>query len=139
MYRGHFPVSLLVSPSSGFSTVNHGPINDLLMKAGLISEKIVFLGSEQFALFTVIIALAWSGVPFFGIMLLAALQSIPNDYYEVGQLEGCTGLRGFFMITLPSIRSTVIVTLLLRAIWVFNNADMVYVMTKDGPANASYT
>jgi multiple sugar transport system permease protein len=72
-------------------------------------------------------------------MLLAALQSLPNDYYEAAAIEGCTGVKAFFLITLPSIKSTVVMTLLLRVIWVFNNADMIYVMTKGGPANTSHT
>ncbi len=117
----------------------YGPINDILLKMGLIDERIVFLGSAELALVTVIIALTWSGIPFFGIMLLASLQSIPADYYEVGMLEGCTGIRSFFYITLPAIKPTVITTVLLRFIWVFNNADLIYVMTGGGPANTSQT
>jgi multiple sugar transport system permease protein len=117
----------------------YGPLNDILQKLGIISEKVIFLGSPRLALFTVVAALVWSGIPFFGIMFLAALQSIPNEYYEAATLDGCTGVSAFFHITLPSIKSTVIITLLLRVIWVFNNADMIYVMTKGGPANASHT
>ena len=117
----------------------YGPINDLLLKSGLITEKLVMLGSAQLSLLTVIIALTWWGIPFFGIMLLAALQSIPEDFYEAASLEGCGGVRSFFLITLPTIKPTVVITVLLRVIWVFNNADLIYVMTKGGPANTSHT
>ena len=117
----------------------YGPVNDLLMRFGLISEKLVLLGSAKLSLLTVIIALTWWGIPFFGIMLLAALQSIPEDFYEAASLEGCGSVKCFFLITMPTIKPTVVITVLLRVIWVFNNADLIYVMTKGGPANTSHT
>ena len=116
-----------------------GPVNDLLLRFGFIAERLVFLGSPRLALYTVITALVWQGIPFFGIMILAALQSIPDEFYEAGALEGCTGVRGFFYITLPTIKATVIITLMLRLIWVFNNAELIFVMTGGGPANTSHT
>jgi multiple sugar transport system permease protein len=116
-----------------------GPINDLLLRFGFITQRMVFLGSPTYALYTVITAMVWQGIPFFGIMILAALQSVPSDFYEAGALEGCTGVRGFFYITLPTIKATVIITLMLRLIWVFNNAELIFIMTQGGPANTSHT
>ncbi|MFY9277959.1 MAG: sugar ABC transporter permease [Caldicoprobacterales bacterium] len=79
------------------------------------------------------------GVPFFAIMYLAALQSIPLDIYEAATIDGCGRIKTFFKITLPYIMPTVITTLLLRTIWVFNSIEMIMIMTGGGPAYSSET
>ncbi len=116
-----------------------GAVNDILLKLNLISQKISFLGSSSLALMVVILALVWVGVPFFAIMILAALQSIPSSLYEAADIDGAGSFTKFFSITLPFIKPTIIMTLLLRTIWVFNNADMIYVITQGGPGNSTHT
>jgi multiple sugar transport system permease protein len=81
----------------------------------------------------------WMGIPFFAIMILAALQSIPANIYEASHIDGCGPLRRFFMITIPYIKPTVIITILLRTIWIFNSFDLIVVITNGGPANYSQT
>ncbi|KHO62706.1 sugar ABC transporter permease [Thermoanaerobacter sp. YS13] len=117
----------------------YGVINDLLLKLKFISHKISFLGSTTFALWTVIIAMVWIGIPFFAIMILAALQSIPEELYEAAEIDGAGVIMQFLNITLPLIKPTIIVTLLLRTIWIFNSAELIYVMTYGGPGNSSNT
>lgn len=117
----------------------YGPINDILMKLNLIDGKISFLGDPKLALFTVIVALVWQGIPFFGIMLLAALQSVPEELMEAAKIDGANSIQRFTHVTIPCIKPTIIVTVLLRTIWIFNNADIIYIMTKGGPANSSDT
>ena len=117
----------------------YGPINDILMKLNLISEKITFLGSPKLAIFTVITALVWQGIPFFGIMILAALQSVPEELTEAAKMDGARALQRFTHVTIPCIKPTLVITILLRTIWIFNNADIIYIMTKGGPANSSDT
>ena len=116
-----------------------GVVNDLLLKLGLISAKIPFLGSIGLALDTVIYAQVWIGFVFFAIMLLAALQSVDRTLYEAATVDGAGAIRKFFHITIPSIKHTILITLLLRIVWVFNNAELVYIMTRGGPANSSNT
>lgn len=116
-----------------------GAINDVLLKLGWIEEKISFLGTPSLALMVVILALVWVGVPFFAIMILAALQSIPTSLFEAADIDGAGRNIKFFKITLPFIKPTIIMTLLLRTIWVFNNADMIYVITQGGPGNMTHT
>jgi multiple sugar transport system permease protein len=116
-----------------------GVINDLLLKLGLIQNKIAFLGSMSTALNTVIYAQVWVGFVFFAIMLLAALQSVDKTLYEAATVDGAGVLRKFWHVTIPSIKPTITVTLLLRTVWVFNNAELIYVMTRGGPANSSNT
>lgn len=115
----------------------YGPINDILLKLHIIDEKISFLGSPDLAIYTVIIALVWQGIPFFGIMILAALQSVPEDLIEAAKIDGANSIQRFAKVTVPCIKPTLIVTVLLRTIWIFNNADIIYIMTKGGPANSS--
>jgi multiple sugar transport system permease protein len=117
----------------------YGVVNDLLLKMGIIHEGIAWLGTPGLSLFVVIIAMIWMGVPFFGIMILAALQSIPNDVYEAADIDGCGSLKKFFAITVPFIKPTIIMTLLLRTIWIFNSFDLIVVITNGGPANTSQT
>lgn len=117
----------------------YGVVNDLLIKLGLITEKIAWLGTPGLSLLVVILAMIWMGVPFFAIMYLAALQSIPEDVYEAADIDGCGAVRRFFAITFPYIKPTVIMTLLLRTIWVFNSFDLIVVITGGGPANHSQT
>lgn len=117
----------------------YGVINDILLKLGVINEQIAWLGTPGLSLLVVIFAMIWIGVPFFAIMILAALQSIPSDVYEAADIDGCNGIKKFFSITLPYIKPTIIMTLLLRTIWIFNSFDLIVVITNGGPASTSQT
>jgi len=115
-----------------------GIVNDLLIKIGILNEPYPFLASPSTALYTVILASVWYGIPFFAIMLLAALQTIPEEMYEAADIDGAGKLRQFWNITLPFIKPTLIITVLLRLIWMFNSSDLIYIMTAGGPANATH-
>lgn len=117
----------------------YGVVNDLLLKFSVLNEKIAWLGTPGYSLAVVIFAMIWMGIPFFAIMILASLQSIPAEVYEASYIDGCGPLRRFWKITLPYIKPTVIVTVLLRTIWIFNSFDLIVVITNGGPANYSQT
>ncbi|MGL6200625.1 MAG: carbohydrate ABC transporter permease [Lachnospiraceae bacterium] len=117
----------------------YGVLNDILMKLGLIDGKLAWLGTPGLSLAVIIIAMIWMGIPFFAIMILAALQSIPTDVYEAADVDGCGTIRQFFQITLPYIKPTLITTILLRTIWIFNSFDLIVIITAGGPANSSQT
>jgi len=114
-----------------------GIINDLLQKIGLIHQNIGFLSDPKYALISVIIANIWYGIPFFGIMLLAALQSVPLELYEAAEIDGAGHFKKLFHITIPYIKPTIISTTLLRAIWIMNFPEIIYGMTSGGPANST--
>jgi len=116
-----------------------GIVNDILIKIGLIHNNIGFLSEPKYALMSVIIANIWAGIPFFAIMLLAALQSIPLEIYEAAEIDGAGYFKRLFHITIPYIKPTIINTTLLRAIWIMNSAEIIYAMTGGGPANSSNT
>ena len=73
------------------------------------------------------------------INVLSALQTIPQDQYEAAQIDGASSLQSFRHITLPHIRTVVGLLVVLRTVWVFNNFDLIYMITGGGPAGASST
>jgi multiple sugar transport system permease protein len=114
-----------------------GIINDILLKIGILKVAVGFLSDPKYALASVIVANLWYGIPFFSIMLLAALQSIPKELYESAEIDGSGKVRQLFQITVPYIRSTITSTVLLRFMWIMNFPDIIYGMTGGGPANAT--
>ncbi|WP_221350946.1 carbohydrate ABC transporter permease [Streptomyces beigongshangae] len=115
-----------------------GVVNDLLQKAGLIDEPVAWLADPKTAMFAVVVANIWYGVTFFTIMILAALQSIPEELYEASALDGAGKVRTLFQITIPYIRVTLVLTVLLRVIWIFNFPDLIFGMTGGGPNNETH-
>jgi multiple sugar transport system permease protein len=116
---------------------NYGVINDLLMRLGWLHERVAWLSDPVLAMPAVIAANVWRGVPFFAIMLLAGLQAIPDELYEAARVDGAGVLQRFLHITLPLLRPIIVVATATRIIWTFNYADLIFVMTSGGPANAT--
>lgn len=114
-----------------------GIINDILIKLHLISDPIGFLSDPKYAMVSVIIANVWFGIPFFGIMLLAALQSVPQELYEAAMIDGAGAWKRLISVTIPYISSTIVSTTLLRMMWIMNFPEIIYGMTGGGPANST--
>ena len=118
---------------------NYGILNDLLLRIGILETSIPWLANPDTALYAIILTLTWQGFPFFAVMILAGLQSIPRSYYEAASLDGASNLRQFWHITLPGISGVLFTAFLLRVIWVANSMDVIFVMTGGGPGYATYT
>jgi len=118
---------------------NYGIINDTLMRLGIIKAAVPWLANPDTALYAIILTLTWQGFPFFAVMILAGLQSIPKSYYEAAAIDGASEWRQFWHITLPGISGVLVTAVLLRTIWVANSIDVIYVMTGGGPGYATYT
>lgn len=118
---------------------NFGVFNDLLLRAGIINEKIAFLANKQTAMPSVVTTIVWQGIPFFALMILAGLQNISHDLYEAADIDGASAWKKLMYITIPSLRNTIFVTTMLRIIWVTNSVDVIFNMTNGGPANATRT
>jgi len=116
---------------------NYGPINDILRRLGLLTVPIAWLSQPTFAMASVIFANIWRGIPFFTIMILAGLQSIPDEVYEAATVDGASVTQRFWSVTLPMLRPIIVVATATRIIWTFNYADLIFVMTSGGPANAT--
>lgn len=114
-----------------------GVINDLFMKLNFISEPIAWLSNPKTAMLSVIIANVWYGIPYFVIMITAALQSVPEELYEAADVDGANALVKFRVITLPHIKSVLVLTTLLRVIWIFNGPETIFAMTNGGPAGST--
>jgi multiple sugar transport system permease protein len=114
-----------------------GIVNYWLTNAGIVKLGTSWLGDPHTALLCVIVARVWQFYPFAMVMFLAGLQTIPQEQYEAAAVDGATTFRKFFNITLPNLKSVSSVLLVLGVIWSFNDFNMVFVMTRGGPINAS--
>lgn len=115
-----------------------GIINYILMVFGVITTPIAWLGSGATALLAVIITNIWRGFPFFGVSLLAGMQAIPTELYEAADVDGASPWQKFWHITLPGVRTVLVVTTMLSTIWTFNDFQIVWIMTGGGPAYATH-
>ena len=116
---------------------NYGPLNDILKRLGLLTVPIAWLSQPATAMASVIFTNIWRGIPFFSIMILAGLQAIPDEVYEAATVDGASVTQRFWHITLPMLRPIIVVATATRIIWTFNYADLIFVMTSGGPANAT--
>jgi multiple sugar transport system permease protein len=116
---------------------NFGIVNYWLVSAGILKQGIPWLGDPRTALLCVIVARVWQFYPFAMVMFLAGLQTIPQEQYEAASVDGASAFRKLFHITIPNLKSVTSVLLLLGVIWSFNDFNMVFVMTRGGPINAS--
>lgn len=118
---------------------NYGVLNDILVKIGILDKFIPFLSQNQTSLPAVCITYIWQGIPFFLLMILAGLQSVPADTYEASRIDGANFLQSLFYVTIPSIKNTISITVMLRIIWIANSVDIIYNMTEGGPSNSTRT
>jgi multiple sugar transport system permease protein len=114
-----------------------GVFNHLLLRNELIDYPIDWLGRPNNALASVIAVNIWRGTPFFGISLLSGLQAIPNEMYEAAQIDGANRFQQFLYITIPSLRNVAILVTLVSTIWTLNDFQIIWVLTRGGPANST--
>jgi multiple sugar transport system permease protein len=116
----------------------YGIISWLLKNAGLIQRNIPFLGDPVLAMGSVISVNIWRGTPFFAISLLAGLQTIPQDLYEAAAIDGASAWQRFRRVTLPLIMPVLTIITMFSIIWTFADFQLVYVLTRGGPANSTH-
>jgi multiple sugar transport system permease protein len=114
-----------------------GIINFLLTGAGILDAPIAWLGQSSTALGAVIVTNIWRGFPFFGVSLLAGMQAIPAENYEAAEVDGASPWQKFWNITVPGLRTVLIIVTMLSTIWTFNDFTVVYIMTGGGPSFAT--
>lgn len=116
-----------------------GFLPNILVQLGICRELPQFLSDNSLVFLTLIFINVWFGAPMIMVNVLSALQTIPQDQYEAAQIDGASKLQQFWHITVPHIKIVVGLLVVLRTIWVFNNFDMIYLLTGGGPANATTT
>lgn len=114
-----------------------GYIDRILMGLGLTSSPVGFLSQSNKVLFSVVATIVWRNYPFNMLICLAALQSIAPTLYEAADIDGAGMWNKFKYITLPGIKSIMILIILLQFVWSFNHFTLIYIMTKGGPGDAS--
>ena len=118
---------------------NFGVANDLLLRLGVIDRYVSWLSDPTGAFSVIVAAMVWAGQPLMAIIILAALQTIPEELYEAARVDGANAWQRFCYVTLPQIMPTILFIVLLRMIWMSNHIDMIFIMTRGGPGFANYT
>ncbi len=116
---------------------SYGSLNGALSQMGLIGKYVNWLGESKLAMNCVIFADVWKNYAMIALILLAGLQTIPKEYYESAKIDGANAFQRFRRITLPMLKSSILVCLVLRTMEAFKVFDIVYTMTKGGPANGT--
>jgi multiple sugar transport system permease protein len=114
------------------------PISWLLKNLGVIKTNINFLGAPNLAIASVCLANIWRGIPFFGIIILAGLQAVPQELHEAAAIDGANVWHRFRHVTIPAIKGVVLIASLLSIIWTFADFQLIYILTKGGPANQTH-
>ncbi len=114
-----------------------GMLNYMLMEIGLIERNIGWLGDKNTALIATMIVAIWKLLPFSVVMLLAGLQTVPEELYEAAAIDGAGVLGRFRWVTLPLLNRVGKIAILLTTIWAFNHFDSVYVLTGGGPGDTT--
>ena len=120
---------LLLDPS--------GVINYLLTQIGLINTPVAWLGTTQTAIWALLLINVWAGYPFYMVSMLATMQGIPGDLYEAGTVDGASGWRLFWNITLPQMRPILLSLGTLDFIWTMQQFPLIWMTTGGGPIHST--
>lgn len=116
-----------------------GVFNFLLRTVKITTGPVKFLSSPKYVMPTVIGINVWRWIPYFSVIFLAALQSIPRELYEAAEVDGATTFQKFAFITLPSIRPVLLVLTLFCLLWSSNIFDTIWLLTAGGPVSCTTT
>jgi ABC-type sugar transport system permease subunit len=122
--------NLMVLPHSGL-------FNIILDHLGLRRWDTFWFGNLTLAFPTIILMHVWRNAPFFGIALFAAMQTIPQDYYDAAAIDGASARQRFVSITLPGIAYVAMIMVVLHVLFTFNDFNFVYLSTGGGPVDAT--
>ena len=117
----------------------YGFIPNLLTQLHITKENINFLADPKTAFWIVLFINIWFGTPLFMVNILAALKTIPREQYEAAIVDGASSFQVFRYITIRHIRGVIGLLVVLRTIWVFNNFDLLYLLTGGGPSDLTTT
>lgn len=116
-----------------------GVVNYLLIQSGLLKQPINWAASSQVALISIILLATWKYFAFFVMMFLGRLQTISPELNAAAKVDGANSWQLFRHVTLPLLMPVVLISMLLRTIWLFNKFDIVWLFTRGGPGKATTT
>jgi trehalose/maltose transport system permease protein len=111
-----------------------GMVNDLLLRLGLIEQKIAWTANVDTAMYAVLIVDIWKTTPFMALLCLAGLQMIPRDMYEAAKVDGIHPIKVFFKVTLPLVKPALMVAVIFRMLDALRIFDLIYVLTPNSSA-----
>lgn len=117
----------------------YGVINYALVEAGILSAPVAWLTSAGLAMPALVLVTSWQQFPFAMLILLAGLQTIPDEQYEAAMVDGAGVFRRFLHVTLPGLRAVNVVLILILILNSFRKVTMIYAMTGGGPARSTET
>jgi multiple sugar transport system permease protein len=116
-----------------------GIINGLLMDLNLIEKPIIWFVDKNLAMFVIIVSVVWKTVGFTMVLLLAGMQAIPEEVYQAAMVDGASYWGRLWHITIPLLRRTFALALVLSVIGSYLAFDQFYIMTRGGPQNQTIT
>ncbi|HLT62545.1 MAG TPA: sugar ABC transporter permease [Microlunatus sp.] len=123
----------------GFYSPSIGPLDPILQGLGITDEPIRWLGTPNMALFSTVALIVWKFAGFFMLILLVGLQSIPTEVYEAAKIDGATGWQTFARVTLPLLRPSIALCLIISVTGSLLAFDQFYILTQGGPDNSTTT
>jgi multiple sugar transport system permease protein len=118
---------------------SYGVVNAMLRHAGLFAADIPWFADARTALAAAIVPTVWKAYPLITLTLLAAMQTIPGELYEASAVDGASAVARFRHITWPGIGAAAILAMLVSALWIFRDIDIIYAATGGGPAGSTQT
>ena len=116
---------------------NVGILNAIFKSIGLSTPSKGWLGDPNISIWMIMITAAWQNTGFMMVLILAGLQGVSKEVYDAAEIDGATGVKAFWYITLPMIRNVLIVAILITTIGAFKVFEFIFVFTQGGPANAT--
>lgn len=117
----------------------YGILPNLLVQMGICDETPQFLTEKTLAFVVLVLINIWFGAPMIMVNVLSALQTVPQDQYEAAEIDGAKKWQSFLYITVPHIKIVMGLLVVLRTVWIFNNFDIIYLITGGGPAGSTQT
>ncbi len=119
--------------------VKYGAINNLGLQLGLIDVYFDWFASTALALMSVVLVEVWHNTPFMMLVLLAGIQSIPQELYDAAKADGARPWQSFWSITLPLLKFTMVVGVMIRLIDLTKLFGLIFVLTYGGPGSSTET
>lgn len=117
----------------------YGFLPNILVQLGLCDTPPQFLTDRVLAFVVLVFINIWFGAPMIMVNVLSALQTVPEEQFEAARIDGASSWQVFRFVILPHIKVVVGLLVVLRTVWIFNNFDIIYLITGGGPSNATTT